>query len=148
MAPTWHCLVSRTGTGDTAGGGQSLQPALAFAQSCGNMPHAMLYCGRQKTDTAVEDTMATTANNTRLDVRLGEEQKRLIEQAAGFLGQTISAFTVATLVQQAEQVVERFGMLHLSDRDRDTFLAALDQASKPNAKLRQAAKRHAKQVAQ
>lgn len=91
--------------------------------------------------------MATTANNTRLDVRLGEEQKKLIEQAAGFLGQTISAFTVATLVQQAEQVVERFGMLHLSDRDRDTFLAALDQASQPNAKLRQAAKRHAKQVA-
>ncbi len=90
--------------------------------------------------------MATTANNTRLDVRLGEEQKKLIERAAGFLGQTISAFTVATLVHQAEQVVERFGMLRLSDRDRDAFLAALDNAPQPNAKLRKAAKRHAKQV--
>lgn len=92
--------------------------------------------------------MATTTNNTRLDVRLGDKQKKLIEQAAGFLGQTISAFTVTTLVRQAEQVVERFGMLHLSDRDRDIFLAALDNAPQPNAKLRKAAKRHAKQVAQ
>ncbi len=85
--------------------------------------------------------------NTRLDVRLGKEQKRLIEQAAGFLGQTTSAFTVATLVHKAEQVVERFGMLHLSNRDRDAFLAALDKAPPPNAKLRKAAKRHTEQVA-
>ncbi|MBI1369587.1 MAG: DUF1778 domain-containing protein [Planctomycetes bacterium] len=90
--------------------------------------------------------MATTANNTRLDVRLGEEQKKLIEQAAGFLGQTISAFTVATLVHQAEQVVERFGMLRLSDRDRDAFLAALDNPPAPNAKLCRAAKRYAAKV--
>jgi len=112
------------------------------------MPDNLLDFGRQIVDTTVETSMATTANNTRLDVRLGEEQKKLIEQAAGFLGQTTSAFTVATLVQQAEQVVERFGMLRLSDRDRDAFLLALDQASKPNAKLRQASKRHAKQVAE
>ncbi|MFA7237208.1 MAG: DUF1778 domain-containing protein [Phycisphaeraceae bacterium] len=92
--------------------------------------------------------MATTVNTTRLDVRLGEEQKKLIEQAAGFLGQTISAFTVATLLRQAEEVVERFGMLRLSDRDRDAFLAALDHPAEPNAKLRKAAKRHAGKVAQ
>lgn len=92
--------------------------------------------------------MATTANiTTRLDVRLGEEQKKLIEQAAGFMGQTISAFTVATLLRQAEEVVERFGMLRLSDRDRDAFLAALDNPPEPNARLRKAAKRHASKVA-
>jgi uncharacterized protein (DUF1778 family) len=106
----------------------------------------MLYCLKETADTSMEVTMATRASNTRLDVRLGEEQKDLIEQAAGFLGQTISAFTVATLVRQAEQVVERFGMLRLSDRDRDAFLAALDNAPQPSAKLRKAAKRHAGQV--
>lgn len=92
--------------------------------------------------------MAATANNTRLDVRLGKEQKRIIEQAAAYSGQTITAFTVSTLVRQAEEIVERFGMLRLSDRDRDVFLAALDRAPRPNAKLRKAAKRHAKQVAE
>jgi uncharacterized protein (DUF1778 family) len=92
--------------------------------------------------------MATTASNTRLDVRLGEEQKRLIERAAGVMGQTVSAFTVSTLVNHAGEVVERFGMLRLSDRDRDAFLDALDNAPKPNARLRKAAKLHARQVAE
>ncbi len=73
--------------------------------------------------------------------------KKIIEQAAGFLGQTISAFTVATLVRHAEEIVERFGTLRLSDRDRDAFLAALDNPPVPNARLRKAAKRHADKVA-
>ena len=89
--------------------------------------------------------MATT-KDTRLDVRLPEENKKLIEQAASYLGQSVSAFTVATLIREAEEVVERFGVLRLSDRDRDAFLAALDAPPAPNAKLREAAKRHAKMI--
>jgi uncharacterized protein (DUF1778 family) len=90
--------------------------------------------------------MATNGQNARLDVRMPEDSKKLIEQAAGFLGLTVSAFTVATLVREAEEVVERFGSLRLSDRDRDAFLTALDNPPVPNANLRDAAKRHAKEV--
>ena len=90
--------------------------------------------------------MSTTAHSTRLDVRLAGEHKKLIQQAAELLGQTISAFTVSTLVQEAQQVVERFSSLQLSDRDRDSFLAALDNPPEPNARLRRAAKAHAKGV--
>lgn len=92
--------------------------------------------------------MTTSSQNARLDVRLLEENKKLIEQAAGYLGQTVSAFTVATLVREAERVVERFGMLQLSDRDRDAFLSALDNPPRPNARLRKAARQHAKKVVQ
>ena len=92
--------------------------------------------------------MPSTPQNARLDVRLPEEKKRRIEQAASYLGQSVSAFTVATLVREAEEVVERFGMMQLSDRDRDAFLSALDNPPKPNARLRKAAKRHAKTVAE
>ena len=91
--------------------------------------------------------MAATGPTTRLDVRLPEHTKKLIEQAAGHLGQTVSAFTVATLTREAEDVVERFGMLHLGDRDRDAFLAALDNLPKPNARLRKAAREHSRKVA-
>lgn len=91
--------------------------------------------------------MAAAGQNTRLDVRLPEDTKRLIEQAAGHLGQTISAFTVATLTREAEEVVERFGTLRLSDRDCDAFLAALDNPPKPNARLRRAAREHARKAA-
>ena len=90
--------------------------------------------------------MATGSSSARLDVRLGEEQKQLIEQAAGFLGQTVSAFTVSTLVHEAEAVVEKFGMLRLSKADQEAFLAALDNPPAPNESLRRAAKRHAGQV--
>ncbi len=92
--------------------------------------------------------MPSTSQSTRLDVRLPEEKKRRIEQAASYLGQSVSAFTVATLVREAEEVVERFGMMQLSDRDRDAFLSALDNPPQPNARLRKAAKRHAKTVAE
>lgn len=91
--------------------------------------------------------MGTTTQNRRLDVRLAADHKDLIEQAAGLLGQTVSAFTVSTLVSEAERVVDRFGSLRLSDRDRDVFLAALDKAPAPKAKLRRAVREHAKKVA-
>jgi uncharacterized protein (DUF1778 family) len=74
------------------------------------------------------------------------DRKDLIEQAAGLLGQTISAFTVSTLVREARDVVERFGTVSLSDHDRDTFLAALDNPPKPNARLKRAFKAHDKLV--
>ena len=90
--------------------------------------------------------MSTTAHSTRLDVRLAGEHKKLIRQAAELLGQTVSSFTVSTLVQEAQQVVERFSSLQLSDRDRDIFLDALDNPPEPNERLRRAAKAHAKGV--
>ncbi|MCP4374571.1 MAG: DUF1778 domain-containing protein [bacterium] len=91
-------------------------------------------------------TMSTTAHNTRLDVRLAGEHKKLIQRAAELLGESISAFTVSTLVHEAQQVVERFALLQLSDRDRDSFLTALDNPPEPNARLRQAARAHVKGV--
>ncbi|MCD4832050.1 MAG: DUF1778 domain-containing protein [Anaerohalosphaeraceae bacterium] len=90
--------------------------------------------------------MSTATPTTRLDVRLDSNRKNLIEQAAGLLGQTISAFTVSTLVREARDVVERFGTVSLSDRDRDAFLAALDNPPKPNARLKRALKAHGKLV--
>jgi len=92
--------------------------------------------------------MASTAQGKRLDVRLNVEHKQMIEQAAGLLGQTVSAFTVSTLVKEAEQVIGRFGALRLSDRDRDAFLDALDNPPEPNPRLRQAAGDHATEVGQ
>lgn len=91
--------------------------------------------------------MSTTTATQRLAVRLGAEKKEIIARAADLLGQSISTFTVSTLVQEAQRVTQRFGHLELSDRDRDAFLAALDHAPKPNAKLRKASRNHAKKVA-
>ena len=90
-------------------------------------------------DEEARPPMSSTTSNQRLDVRLTAEHKRLIAQAAELLGQSLSVFSVSTLVREAEQVVERFERLRLSDRDRDAFLAALDHPPKPAARLRKAA---------
>jgi len=88
----------------------------------------------------------TASQTARLDLRLDPDRKHLIEQAASLIGQSISAFTVSSAVREASQIIERFGTLSLSDRDRDAFLAALDNASKPNARLKKAFKAHDKKV--
>ena len=79
--------------------------------------------------------------NARLGVRLTEQHKRLIEQAAAFRGQSVSDFAVSSLVAQANQVIERASETRLSAHDRDLFLALLRDDAEPNAALRAAADR-------
>jgi len=63
------------------------------------------------------------------------------------LGQTISEFTVSTLVKEARQVIQETQFTQLSQRDRDSFLSALDATdTKPNAALKTAAKRYRKKM--
>jgi uncharacterized protein (DUF1778 family) len=80
-------------------------------------------------------------NDDRLDFRLNSEAKHVIEQAAALSGQTVKQFAVSTLVQSAEEVLERRRTIRLSNRDRDLFLALLDSDEGPNEALREAAER-------
>lgn len=89
--------------------------------------------------------MPTTraASDSRLNFRLPEELKQIVERAAGHLGQTVSEFAVSTLVRTAHQVIEQHDHTRLSNRDRDIFLAVLEDADAvPNRALRKAAKRY------
>jgi len=89
-----------------------------------------------------------TTNDARINVRLSSDLKQTIERAAAVLGQTVSDFTISTVVREARHVIQETQLTRLSDRDRDTFLAALDDADgKPNAALRAAARRYKKQAA-
>ncbi len=85
--------------------------------------------------------------DARLNFRLRADLKQVIEAAAAQLGQSVSDFAIATLVQQARQVVRDQAVTRLSNRDRDLFLAALDRTDlKPNKKLLAAAKRYKRQA--
>ncbi len=90
--------------------------------------------------------MATSKQNSRLEVRLNSKHKSLIEKAASYRGQTLSSFTVFTLVEEAKRVVENHGKIRFSDRDRDRFLQLLDQSPEPNSQLIRAAKRYVERV--
>jgi uncharacterized protein (DUF1778 family) len=83
--------------------------------------------------------------NARLNLRLQPDLKQVIEQAAAVTGQTISDFAISTLVQAARQVVEQRDVTELTTRDRDRFLALLDDTNRnPNKALKAAAARYRK----
>ncbi len=91
--------------------------------------------------------MATTKNDARINVRLASELKSVIEVAATALGQTVSEFTVSTIVREARQVIQDAQFTKLSNRDRDAFLAALKASDlKPNDALKAAARRYKKRI--
>ena len=90
--------------------------------------------------------MATISrNDARINVRLPSELKQTIEEAASALGQTVSEFAISTVVREARQVLQDAQITRLSNRDRDSFLEALDSIdAKPNAALKTAARRYGK----
>lgn len=84
-------------------------------------------------------------SDARLNFRLPAELKDVIEAAAAHLGQSVSDYAVATLVQNARGILRQHDITVLSDRDRDIFVALLDRAdARPNKALADAAKRYKK----
>ena len=87
--------------------------------------------------------MSTVKNDARLNFRLPEELKATIEKAAARLGQSVSDFAVSTLVRTAREVIREHDVTELSNRDRDVFVAILDDAdARPNEALASAAERY------
>ena len=90
--------------------------------------------------------MGIATQTDRLDVRLPTESKTLIARAAELLGLNLSAFTVATLVERAREVVDKHAVIELSNRDRDRFLFLLDNPPSPSDALKRAAQEHKESV--
>ena len=92
--------------------------------------------------------MNTAKSEARINVRLPNELKQTIEEAAVVLGQTVSEFTVSIVVREARQVLQEAQVTRLSNRDRDAFLAALEATdAKPNDALKAAARRYKNRTA-
>ncbi|MGE3467369.1 MAG: DUF1778 domain-containing protein [Pyrinomonadaceae bacterium] len=93
--------------------------------------------------------MATAINrekDARMDFRLRPDFKERIEKAASVSGKSVTEFAVSTLLKTADEILERYHVAELSNRDRDLFLSILDQETKPNEKLLRAAKTHEKLI--
>jgi uncharacterized protein (DUF1778 family) len=87
--------------------------------------------------------VAAPTRSERIDLRLPPDQKRLIEQAATLSGLTVSGFILNSSSRHAREVIRETAVIELSNRDRDRFLAALDdQEAQPSPALRRAARRH------
>lgn len=87
---------------------------------------------------------AQKLSKDRIDIRTTATHKRTIQRAADLHGTDLSKFMLSSALEKARQVLDEHEKVSLSERDRDTFFAAILDPSAPNAALAQAAKRYKK----
>lgn len=87
-----------------------------------------------------------TNQTARLNFRLPSGIKERIENAALVSGVTVTDFAITALANTAEEVLEKHSNRTLSNRDRDIFLAMLENPLEPNDALKKAVKEYKKRV--
>ena len=80
----------------------------------------------------------SSPKDSRIDLRVTKEQKAILEKAASIKGVPLSAYTLLHLLPLAQQEIENQEKLTLSNRDRDLFLAAIDNPPKLTGELKSA----------
>ena len=96
-----------------------------------------------RTDT---DTAGKGPRSERLEARVSREQKDLFLRAAELQGRSLTDFVIASAQEAAIETVRTHDALHLSERDRQAFVAALLASPAPGETLAQAAKRYRKRT--
>lgn len=80
---------------------------------------------------------------SRLNVRITPEIKARIQRAADLLGQDLTEFTSNTLNHHAQEIIENYEQIVLSEKDFAFFVEALERpAQKPSKRSRKALKEY------
>ena len=82
----------------------------------------------------------------RLEARISQDQKRLIERAAELRGTTVTEFVIASAQQAAADTIKDFEVLTLRDQARKVFVNAILNPPLPNQAARAAARRYKAQL--
>ncbi|EAV3919158.1 DUF1778 domain-containing protein [Salmonella enterica] len=77
----------------------------------------------------------------RIDLRLNEDDKHMIEEAAAMTNQSISQFMVSTASERAAEVIDQHRRLLLNEESWNLVMEAITNPPVPNDRLKQAAKR-------
>ncbi|BDR52160.1 hypothetical protein KIM372_00670 [Bombiscardovia nodaiensis] len=87
--------------------------------------------------------MASVAKNrkARLDIRLTDEERALIERAAELKASTLTQWTARHLLEAARRDIEEETSLRLASKDFDRFLEVLDEPTSGAANVADASSR-------
>ncbi|MDI3359803.1 DUF1778 domain-containing protein [Lelliottia sp. V89_10] len=77
----------------------------------------------------------------RIDLRLSDEDKSLIEEAAAMTNQTITQFMVKSASARAAEVIEQHRRLILNEASWNQVMDAISNPPSPDNRLKRAAKR-------
>ena len=81
------------------------------------------------------------AKDSRVDLRVTQEQKELLERAASLKGVSLSAYTLFYVLPAAKQEVDSHERLVLSNRDRDLFMSVMENTPELRGKLKSTIKK-------
>lgn len=76
----------------------------------------------------------------RIELRASQKERERLSEAAMLTGMTLSAFLRLAALEKSDEILRERNTLTLSEKDRDMFLEALENASKPNQRLQKAFK--------
>lgn len=82
----------------------------------------------------------------RINLRLAQDNKQILERAAALEGKTVSKFILDNIIQKAEQTIAKHDSMVLQEQDALCFFDALSQPIGFNGKLNDALAKHHKQV--
>lgn len=77
----------------------------------------------------------------RIDLRLNEDDKHMIEEAAAMTNQSISQFMVSTASARAAEVIDQHRRLLLNEESWNLVMDAITNPSAPNDRLKRATNR-------
>lgn len=80
--------------------------------------------------------MAVAVKDSRVDFRVSDVQKSLLEKAAEIKHLSLSSYILSSSIKQAEQDIAENEMLILSKRDRDLIMSVLENPPEPNEALK------------
>jgi uncharacterized protein (DUF1778 family) len=89
---------------------------------------------------------ASVAKSKRINLRLQQSAKKLIERAATFEGKTVSSFIVSSAVASAEKTLHEHESIRLNEKDAQRFFDALAKPVSFNKKLTEALAEHDRRV--
>ena len=84
----------------------------------------------------------TAAKNERINLRLKQSAKDLIERAATFEGKTVSNFILSSALASAEKTIHEHDSIQLNEQDAQRFFNALAKPVTFNKKLTEALEEH------
>lgn len=74
----------------------------------------------------------------RITARVSDDVRVTLEQAAELVGSTVNQFMVQAAYQEAQRLIERESLIHLSQQDARKIFSLLDHPPKPNKRLKKA----------
>jgi uncharacterized protein (DUF1778 family) len=90
--------------------------------------------------------MPPTNAPARLEARLSQETKALVQKAADLEGRTLTDFVISSVQAAAYKVIEQHQTLKLSLEDGEAFVNAVLNPPQPNEALKSAALRYKKTI--